>query len=296
LESLCLSSCEQDSGIGSHGATWAPANLGEQRTSRSVSSRARSPCAHEAASGASSGASSGKHAHGGRTSAEAGGGLAADGLSLECSSPTSGRAGGVLRGCRSPASGRAGGVRRRARYSGARLAAARHRAACCIHCSISPSSRDAQWCSCCASPWSHFVADECCQKRGLHLHGHVFGNSPTQRAQDFQAFTADTIQTFLGPSSSAGSASDPINVDIANNKRTDRAGGSGIELLESENTQEQLRTGQVNAHVLVLHVSWHNLLMRLIHLHVLCTGTDSLFFCLCSVMGRRRHGSPDAPP
>ena len=24
LESLCLSSCEQDSGIGSHGATWAP--------------------------------------------------------------------------------------------------------------------------------------------------------------------------------------------------------------------------------------------------------------------------------
>ena len=103
--------------------------------------------------------------------------------------------------------------------------------------------------------------------------GPVFGNSPTQRAQDFQAFTADTIQTFLGPSSSAGSASDPINVDIANNKRTDRAGGSGIELLESENTQEQLRTGQVNAHVLVLHVSWHNLLMRLIHLHVLCTGT-----------------------
>jgi hypothetical protein len=50
----------------------------------------------------------------------------------------------------------------------------------------------------------------------------------------------------LGPSSSAGSASDPINVDIANNKRTDRAGGSGIELLESENTQEQLRTGQRN--------------------------------------------------
>jgi hypothetical protein len=88
LESLCLSSCEQDSGIGSHGATWAPANLGEQRTSRIVSSRARSPCAHEAASGASSG----NHAHGGRTSAESGGGLDADGLSLECSSPTSGRA------------------------------------------------------------------------------------------------------------------------------------------------------------------------------------------------------------
>jgi len=37
----------QDSGIGSHGATWAPANLGEQRTSGSVRSRARSPCAHE---------------------------------------------------------------------------------------------------------------------------------------------------------------------------------------------------------------------------------------------------------
>lgn len=143
LESLCLSSCEQDSGIGSHGATWAPANLGEQRTSGSVSTRARSPCAHEAASGAASGASSGNHAHGGRTSAEAGGGLDADGLPLECSSPTSGRVGCVLRGCRSPVSGRAGGVRRRARYSGARLAAACHRATCCIHCSISPSSRDA---------------------------------------------------------------------------------------------------------------------------------------------------------
>jgi hypothetical protein len=125
LESLCLSSCEQDSGIGSHGATWAPANLGEQRTSGSVSSRARSPCAHEAAIGSSSC----NHAHGGRTLTEAGGGLDADGLSLECSSPTSGRAGGVLRGCRSPASGRAGGVLRRARCSGTRLAAARHRAA-----------------------------------------------------------------------------------------------------------------------------------------------------------------------
>jgi hypothetical protein len=113
--------------------------------------------------------------------------------------------------------------------------------------------------------------------------GPVFGKSPTQRAQDFQAFTADTIQTFMGPSSSAGSASDPINIDITNKKRTDRAGGSVIEVLESENTQEQLRTGQVNAHVLVLHVSWHYLLMPLIHLHVLYTGTDSLF-CMCSVM------------
>jgi hypothetical protein len=91
--------------------------------------------------------------------------------------------------------------------------------------------------------------------------GPVFGNSPTQRAQDFQAFTADTIQTFLGPSSSAGSVSDPINIDITNKKRTDRAGGSGIEVLESENTQEQLRTGQVKTHVLVLHVSWHYLLI-----------------------------------
>ena len=72
LESFVFeSSCEQDSGIGSHGATWAPANLGEQRISGSVSSRARSPCAHEEASGASIG----NHAHGGRTSAEAGGGL-----------------------------------------------------------------------------------------------------------------------------------------------------------------------------------------------------------------------------
>ena len=51
---LPLVTCEQDSGIGSHGATWAPANLGKQRTSGSVSSRARSPCAHEAASRASS--------------------------------------------------------------------------------------------------------------------------------------------------------------------------------------------------------------------------------------------------
>jgi hypothetical protein len=107
--------------------------------------------------------------------------------------------------------------------------------------------------------------------------GPVFGKSPTQRAQDFQAFTADTIHTFLGPSSSVGSASDSINVDIANKKRTDRAVCSGIEVLESENTQDQLRVGQVNAHVLVLHVSWHPLLMRLIHFHVLCTGTDSLF-------------------
>jgi len=64
------------------GATWAPANLGEQRTSGSVSTRARSPCAHEAASGAASRSSSGNHAHGGRTSAEAGGGLDADGLAM----------------------------------------------------------------------------------------------------------------------------------------------------------------------------------------------------------------------
>jgi hypothetical protein len=142
----------------------------------------------------------------------------------------------------------------------------------------------------CASPWIVHPPGATLLQMNAARHvasiftpGPVFGKSPTQRAQDFQAFTADTIHTFLGPSSSVGSASDPINVDIANKERTDRAGGSGIEVLESENTQDQLRAGQVNAHVLVLHVSWHFLLMRLIHFHVLCTGTDSLF-CMCSAM------------
>jgi hypothetical protein len=108
----------------------------------------------------------------------------------------------------------------------------------------------------------------------------IFWKSLAHSEEEFREFTATTTIALLGASSSAGSVSTPIDVDLANKclevgEMFHSAGGSGLNMQVSEDAVEQ-KVPKLNVLVLVSRVSWRALLMCT-HLHAKITGTDSLF-------------------